>query len=206
MPINIPSDLPAKQKLEDENIFVMSEEQAIHQDIRALEVVVLNLMPNKIDTETQLIRLLGNTPLQVNISLLTTVSYESKNTSKEHLLNFYQTWDQIKDKRFDGLIITGAPIELLPWEEVVYWDELKQIFDWSKSHVWSSFYICWGAQAALQHFYGVEKYELPEKKFMITYIKKFHIYVKFILKELKNQKMKGLYMMPIEGLLPCTQM
>lgn len=172
MPINIPSDLPAKQKLEDENIFVMSEEQAIHQDIRALEVVVLNLMPNKIDTETQLIRLLGNTPLQVNISLLTTVSYESKNTSKEHLLNFYQTWDQIKDKRFDGLIITGAPIELLPWEEVVYWDELKQIFDWSKSHVWSSFYICWGAQAALQHFYGVEKYELPEKKFGVYVHKK----------------------------------
>tara|TARA_Y100000588_G_C14269584_1_gene931674 strand:- start:3059 stop:3982 length:924 start_codon:yes stop_codon:yes gene_type:complete len=172
MPINIPNNLPAKQRLEDENIFVISEEQAIHQDIRALEVVVLNLMPNKIDTETQLIRLLGNTPLQVNITLLTTASYESKNTSKAHLLNFYQTWDQIKERRFDGLIITGAPIEQLPWEEVIYWEELKQILDWSKKHVWSSFYICWGAQAALQHFYGVEKYDLSEKKFGVYVHKK----------------------------------
>ncbi len=165
MPIRIPNDLPAKQRLEQENIFVMPENRAVHQDIRALEVVVLNLMPNKIDTETQLIRLLGNTPLQINITLLTTASYESKNTSKEHLLNFYHTWDQIKHRKFDGLIVTGAPIEQLPWEEVAYWQELTHILDWSKTHVWSCFFICWCAQAALHHFYGIEKYDLSEKKF-----------------------------------------
>lgn len=165
MPIRIPNDLPAKQRLEQENIFVMPENRAVHQDIRALEVAVLNLMPNKIDTETQLIRLLGNTPLQINITLLTTASYESKNTSKEHLLNFYHTWDQIKHRKFDGLIVTGAPIEQLPWEEVAYWQELTHILDWSKTHVWSCFFICWGAQAALHHFYGIEKYDLSEKKF-----------------------------------------
>ncbi|MCB1120766.1 MAG: homoserine O-succinyltransferase [Verrucomicrobiae bacterium] len=165
MPIRIPNDLPARQKLEAENIFVMPEDRAIHQDIRALEVVLLNLMPNKIETETQLMRLLGNTPLQVNITLLTTATYEAKNTSKEHLLNFYQTWDQVKHRKFDGLIITGAPIEQLPWEEVTYWNELTQILDWSVTHVWSCFFICWGAQAALHHFYGIEKYDLPQKKF-----------------------------------------
>ncbi|MDG2169641.1 MAG: homoserine O-succinyltransferase [Opitutales bacterium] len=165
MPIRIPNNLPAKQRLEQENIFVMPENRAVQQDIRALEVVVLNLMPNKIDTETQLMRLLGNTPLQINITLLTTASYESKNTSKEHLLNFYHTWDQIKHRKFDGLIITGAPIEQMPWEEVAYWKELAHILDWSKTHVWSCFFICWGAQAALHHFYGIEKYDLPEKKF-----------------------------------------
>ncbi|MCZ6673028.1 MAG: homoserine O-succinyltransferase [Verrucomicrobia bacterium] len=165
MPINIPNNLPAKQRLEKENIFVMSERKAIHQDIRALEVAVLNLMPNKIDTETQLMRLLSNTPLQINITLLTTASYESKNTSREHLLQFYQTWDKVKDRKFDGLIVTGAPIEQLPWEEVEYWEELKNILDWSRTNVWSCFFICWGAQAALHHFYGVEKYNLPQKKF-----------------------------------------
>lgn len=172
MPIKIPNDLPAKNKLERENIFVMSEDRAIHQDIRPLEVAVLNLMPNKIDTETQLMRLLGNTPLQVNITLLTTASYESKNTSKKHLLNFYQTWKNVKHRKFDGLIVTGAPIEKLPWEEVAYWPELKQILDWSCTHVWSCFFICWGAQAALHHFYGVEKYNLPTKKFGVFVHKK----------------------------------
>ncbi len=165
MPIKIPDNLPAKQKLEAENIFVMSEERAASQDIRPLEVAVLNLMPNKIDTETQLLRLLGNTPIQVNISLLTTASYKSKNTSEEHLYNFYQTWGDIKHRKFDGLIITGAPIELLPWENVAYWKELQNILDWSRTHVWTCFFICWGAQAALQHFYGIEKHELPSKKF-----------------------------------------
>jgi homoserine O-succinyltransferase len=142
------------------------------QDIRPLEVVVLNLMPNKIDTETQLMRLLGNTPIQVNITLLTTASYTSKNTSEEHLLNFYKTWDEIKHLKFDGLIVTGAPIELLPWKEVAYWYELKQILDWSCSHVWSCFFICWGAQASLQHFYGIEKHELSSKKFGVFTHKK----------------------------------
>jgi homoserine O-succinyltransferase/O-acetyltransferase len=165
MPIRIPNDLPAKQKLEDENIFVMPEDRAIQQDIRTLEVAVLNLMPNKIDTETQLMRLLGNTPLQINITLLTTATHKSKNTSEEHIFNFYRTWDQIKHLKFDGLIITGAPIEQLPWEEVTYWEELKAILNWSQTHVWSSFCICWGAQAALHHFYGIEKYDLPKKKF-----------------------------------------
>ena len=165
MPIKIPNDLPARSKLEDENIFVMTEDRAIHQDIRALEVAVLNLMPNKIETETQLMRLLSNTSLQINITLLTTATYQAKNTSEDHLLNFYQTWGEVKDRKFDGLIITGAPIEQLPWEEVTYWPELKEILDWSTTHVWSCFFICWGAQAALQHFYGVEKYDLPAKKF-----------------------------------------
>jgi homoserine O-succinyltransferase len=150
----------------------MSEHRAMSQDIRPLEVVVLNLMPNKIDTETQLMRLLGNTPIQVNITLLTTASYTSKNTSEEHLLNFYKTWDEIKHLKFDGLIVTGAPIELLPWKEVAYWYELKQILDWSCSHVWSCFFICWGAQASLQHFYGIEKHELSSKKFGVFTHKK----------------------------------
>jgi len=172
MPIKIPDNLPAKQRLEAENIFVMSEHRAMSQDIRPLEVVVLNLMPNKIDTETQLMRLLGNTPIQVNITLLTTASYTSKNTSEEHLLNFYKTWGEIKHLKFDGLIVTGAPIELLPWKEVAYWYELKQILDWSCSHVWSCFFICWGAQASLQHFYGIEKHELSSKKFGVFTHKK----------------------------------
>jgi len=172
MPIKIPDNLPAKQRLEAENIFVMSEHRAMSQDIRPLEVVVLNLMPNKIDTETQLMRLLGNTPIQVNITLLTTASYTSKNTSEEHLLNFYKTWDEIKHLKFDGLIVTGAPIELLPWKEVAYWYELKQILDWSCSHVWSCFFICWGAQASLQHFYGIEKHVLSSKKFGVFTHKK----------------------------------
>ncbi len=165
MPIKIPDNLPAIEALEAENIFVMTEDRAIHQDIRALEVAVLNLMPNKIETETQLMRLLGNTPLQVNITLLTTSTYKSKHTSKDHLLAFYQTWDQVRVKKFDGLVITGAPIELLDWEDVLYWNELTEILDWSRTHVWSCFFICWGAQAALQHFYGIPKYQLATKLF-----------------------------------------
>ena len=165
MPIKIPDNLPAKSTLEAENIFVMTEDRAIRQDIRPIEVVVLNLMPNKIETETQLLRLLGNTPLQVNITLLTTDTYKSKNTSKDHLFAFYKTWNEVKAYKFDGLIITGAPIERLDWKEVAYWKELTEILDWSRTHVWSCFFICWGAQAALQHFYGIPKYELSEKLF-----------------------------------------
>lgn len=165
MPIKIPDNLPAKSALEAENVFVMTEDRAIHQDIRALEVAVLNLMPNKIETETQLLRLLGNTPLQVNITFLTTDTYKSKNTSQDHLSAFYQTWNEVKVRKFDGLIITGAPVERLDWKDVVYWKELTEILDWSRTNVWSCFFICWGAQAALQHFYGIPKYLLSEKLF-----------------------------------------
>jgi len=165
MPIKIPDNLPAKTILEKENIFVMTENRAVEQDIRPLEVAILNLMPNKIETETQLARLLGNTPLQVNLTLLTTETYQPKNVNEQHLLNFYSTWSEVKHRRFDGLIITGAPVELLDWEDVTYWKELQNILDWSKTNVWSSFFICWGAQAALQHFHKVPKYPLDEKCF-----------------------------------------
>jgi homoserine O-succinyltransferase len=165
MPIKIPDQLPAKQVLKDENIFVMDEERAIHQDIRPLKVAILNLMPTKITTETQLLRLLGNTPLQVEITLVRTSSYQSKNTPEEHLLTFYQTFDQIKDHKYDALIITGAPVEHLPFEQVDYWDELKTIIDWGLRNVFSLFYICWSAQAALYHQFGIPKY--PAKKFGI---------------------------------------
>lgn len=167
MPIKIPDDLPAKKILERENIFVMTENRALNQDIRPLEVAILNLMPNKVETETQLARLLGNTPLQVNLTLLTTDTYQPKNVSEEHLLSFYSTWNEVKHRRFDGLIITGAPVELMDWHEVAYWEELQQILDWSKKNVWSSFFICWGAQAALQHFHHIPKYTLPQKRFGI---------------------------------------
>ncbi len=165
MPIKIPNKLPAREVLNSENIFVMDEDRAIHQDIREIRIAILNLMPTKIATETQLLRLLGNSPLQVDITLMRTGTHESKNTSAEHLLAFYQTFDQVKHQRFDGLIITGAPVENLPFEEVDYWDELKQVIDWSDHNVFSTFFICWGAQAGLYHKYGIPKYPLPAKQF-----------------------------------------
>ena len=167
MPIKIKSDLPATDILAGENIFVMTETRAITQDIRPLEILVLNLMPTKIATETQLMRMLGNTPLQINISLMRTNSYESKNTPKQHLDAFYNTFDAYKNRKFDGLIITGAPVEQMPFEEVDYWDELCEIMEWSKSNVTSTFHICWGAQAALYYHYGVPKYDMDEKVFGI---------------------------------------
>ena len=163
MPIKIPSNLPAHQTLTDENIFVMDEHRAISQDIRPLRVVIVNLMPTKIDTETQLIRLISNTPLQVEIELLHTASYESKNTSREHLKTFYKTFDDIKDSKFDGMIITGAPVELIAFEDVEYWNELCDIMQWSKTHVHSTIHICWAAQAALYYHYGINKVKLESK-------------------------------------------
>ena len=165
MPIRIPNDLPATKTLTDENIVVMTETRAITQDIRPLEILVLNLMPTKIVTETQLSRLLGNTPLQVSLEFIHTSSHESKNTPHEHLFQFYKTFDMVCDRNFDGLIITGAPVEQMPFEEVEYWDELCRIMEWSKTHVYSTFHICWGAQAALYYHYGIPKYDLPEKLF-----------------------------------------
>lgn len=163
MPIKISNDLPARAILESEHIFVMTETRALHQDIRPLKILILNLMPNKIETETQLLRCLSNTPLQIEITLMQTSTHKAKNTSPEHLLNFYTTFEEIKDKRFDGLIITGAPVELMDFEEVEYWDELVQIMNWSKTNVYSTIHICWGAQAGLYHHYGIEKYPLDKK-------------------------------------------
>ena len=165
MPIKIPNDLPAKKVLEGENIFVMTETRAITQDIRPLKILILNLMPKKIETETQLARLLGNTPLQVEPELIRTKSYQSKNVSEEHLLAFYKTFDDVKDRNFDGMIITGAPVEHLAFEDVEYWEELCAIMEWSKSHVHSTLHICWGAQAGLYYHHGVPKYPVPEKMF-----------------------------------------
>ena len=165
MPIKIPNSMPAAKTLTDENIFIMTETRALTQDIRPLRILILNLMPTKIATETQLARLLGNTPLQVEIELIHTKSYESKNTSQEHLLSFYKTFDDVKSSRFDGMIITGAPVEHLEFEKVEYWDELCEIFEWSKTHVHSTFHICWGAQAGLYYHFGVKKIPLPEKLF-----------------------------------------
>ena len=167
MPIKIPNQLPATQTLTEENIFVMTETRARTQDIRPLQILLLNLMPTKIDTETQLSRLLGNTPLQVELTLLHTQSHQSKNTSEEHLLAFYKTFDQIKHRKFDGMIITGAPVEHMPFEEVEYWDELCEIMDWSRKHVHSTFHICWGAQAGLYHHFGIQKKQLDKKLFGI---------------------------------------
>ena len=163
MPIKIPDGLPAMKTLESENIFVMSNERAITQDIRPLKIIILNIMPTKIETETQLLRLLGNTPLQIDVELLQTATHYSKNVSQDHLTKFYKTFDDIKNQYFDGMIITGAPVELLPYEEVDYWDELCQIMDWSVHNVYSTMHICWGAQAAMYHHYGIQKYNLPEK-------------------------------------------
>lgn len=165
MPIKIPNRLPAKQILMNENIFVMDEDRAIHQDIRPLQIAILNLMPTKITTETQLSRLLGNTSLQVELTLVRTGSHQSKNTPEDHLISFYQTFDQIRNRKFDALIITGAPVEHMQFEEVDYWQELQEIMDWGFSNVFSLFYICWGAQAALYHQFGIPKYALPAKKF-----------------------------------------
>jgi len=167
MPIKIPNELPAAKTLAEENIFVMSETRAVTQDIRPLRILLLNLMPTKIDTETQLSRLLGNTPLQVELTLMHTKSHQSKNTSKEHLLAFYCTFDDIKEQNFDGMIITGAPVELLPFEEVEYWEELCTIMKWSKTHVHSTFHICWGAQAGLYYHFGIQKQPLDKKMFGI---------------------------------------
>lgn len=167
MPIKIPNDLPAAQVLHQENIFVMSEVRAATQDIRPLQILLLNLMPKKIETETQLSRLLGNTPLQVELELIRTSSHQSKNTDEEHLLSFYKTFDEIKHRKFDGLIITGAPVETLPFEEVDYWPELCRIMEWSRSNVHSTLHICWGAQAGLYYHFGIPKKELPKKMFGI---------------------------------------
>jgi len=163
MPITIPNELPAKKTLQEENIFVIDENRATTQDIRPLKIALLNLMPTKIATETQLARLLGNTPLQVELELIKMATHVSKNTSEEHMLAFYKTFDEIKDRKFDGLIVTGAPVENLPFEEVGYWDELCRVFEWSKTNVTSTFHICWGAQAALYYHYGINKYPLAEK-------------------------------------------
>ncbi len=165
MPIKIPDQLPAYETLQNENIFVMNEGRASHQDIRPLKIALLNLMPTKITTETQLLRLLGNTPLQVEVTLLRTGTHQSKNTPEEHLLNFYQTFDQVSDQLFDGMIITGAPVEQLPFEEVDYWQELAGIMDWAVTHVFARLYICWGAQAGLYHQFGVPKHPLGAKQF-----------------------------------------
>ncbi len=163
MPIKVQSNLPAIKVLESENIFVMPNEVALKQDIRPLKIIILNLMPTKIETETQLLRLLGNSPLQVDIELLQTASHTSKNTSPHHLTTFYKTFEQVKNETFDGMIITGAPVEQLDFEEVDYWDELCKIMDWSKHNVYSTFHICWGAQAGLYHHYGIEKFKFEEK-------------------------------------------
>ena len=165
MPIKIPNELPAAKVLTDENIFIMTETRAITQDIRALKILLLNLMPTKIDTETQLSRLLGNTALQIELELIHTRSHESKNTPEDHLLAFYKTFDEVKEQNWDGLIITGAPIEQMEFEEVDYWTELREIFAWCESHVTSTLYICWGAQAALHYYYGLDKVLLPQKLF-----------------------------------------
>ena len=165
MPVKIPTTLPARTTLERENIFIMDEDRAEHQDIRPLRVAILNLMPTKIATETQLLRLLSNSPLQVEVTLLHTATHDSKNTDADHLLNHYLTFDDIRAEKFDGLIVTGAPVEQMPFEEVDYWNELTQIFDWAERNVESTFYICWGAQAGLYHRYGIPKYDLPHKMF-----------------------------------------
>lgn len=165
MPIKIDNQLPARHSLELENIFVMPENRAMTQDIRPLHIIILNLMPTKIETETQILRLLSNTPLQVDVELLQVKSHVSKNVSQEHMLKFYKTFDDVKNRKFDGMIVTGAPVEMMPFEEVDYWDELCEIFDWAKTNVYSTYNICWGAQAALYYKYGVPKHILDEKLF-----------------------------------------
>ncbi len=165
MPIRIPNDLPAAAALQQENIFVMNQNRASTQDIRPLEIVLLNLMPTKITTETQLSRLLGNTPLQVNLELMHTSTHKAKNVSEEHMLSFYKSFDELKHRKFDGMVITGAPVEKMEFEQVDYWQELCSIMEWSKTHVHSTFHICWGAQAGLYYHYGVSKQPLPQKLF-----------------------------------------
>ncbi|AAK79790.1 homoserine O-succinyltransferase [Clostridium acetobutylicum] len=165
MPIKIPDNLPAAKTLNEENIFFMDEDRAYHQDIRPLNIVIVNLMPTKIVTETQILRLIGNSPLQVNPTFIHTQTHKSQNTSKEHLIKFYETFEEIKNNKFDGMIVTGAPVETLSFENVDYWEELCRIFDWSVTNVTSTIHICWGAQAGLYHHYGIPKYELHEKLF-----------------------------------------
>lgn len=165
MPIKIPNSLPARETLEGENIFVMTEYRAMHQDIRPLNLLILNLMPTKIATETQLLRKFSNTPLQIQVELLQTISHDAQNVDRSHLESFYTSYDQIKDKNYDGLVITGAPVENLDFETVDYWEELCQIMEWSKTHVHSTLHICWGAQAALHYHYGLQKVQLPQKMF-----------------------------------------
>jgi homoserine O-succinyltransferase/O-acetyltransferase len=165
MPVVVPHNLPAIDILQSENIFVMDNDRADHQDIRPLRIIILNIMPTKISTEVHLLRRLSNTPLQVEVDLMQMKEHESKNTPKEHLEYFYKTFDQISHRKYDGMIVTGAPVELLDFEDVDYWEELKKVLDWSTTHVTSSFFICWAAQAALYHFYGIKKRELPQKLF-----------------------------------------
>ena len=165
MPIKIPNRLPATRTLTEENIFVMTETRAMTQDIRPLQILLLNLMPTKVDTETQLARVLGNTPLQIELELIAPAGHISRNTSQEHMLSFYKTFDEVKSRTFDGMVITGAPVEHLPFEEVEYWEELCGIMEWSKEHVHSTFHICWGAQAGLYYHYGIRKYPLEKKLF-----------------------------------------
>lgn len=165
MPIKIPDNLPAAKTLNNENIFFMHENRAYHQDIRPLDILILNLMPKKVTTETQILRLIGNSPIQVNPTFIHTESYASQNTSQEHLLMFYKTFHEIKNEKFDGMIITGAPVETMDFEAVDYWDELCEIFDWKLKNVTSTIHICWGAQAGLYHHYGIKKHKLPHKLF-----------------------------------------
>ncbi len=167
MPIKIPNDLPARLTLAKEGVMVMTEDTAHRQDIRALRIGLLNLMPNKIKTETQFARLIGATPLQVELSLIKITNHKSKNTPNDHMITFYRDWEKVRKEKFDGLIITGAPIELLEFEDVTYWDELQKIYDWTQTHVQSTFNICWGAQAALYHFHHVPKHTLAQKAFGI---------------------------------------
>lgn len=182
MPIIVPQGLPAYKTLKDENIFVMYENRARTQDIRPLRIAIVNLMPTKEVTETQLIRMLANTPLQVDLELLTMDSHESKNADPLHLDNFYKTFDEVRHQKYDGMIITGAPVEFLPFEEVDYWNELKEILEYTKDNVFSTMHICWGAQAGLYHHYGIQKYELPEKIFGVY---------KHKLKSKKNELVRG---------------
>ena len=165
MPINVPSNLPARQTLEQENVFLITKERAAHQDIRPLRILILNLMPLKIETETQLLRLIANTPLQIDIELMQTASHQSVHTPTQHLLTFYRTFQELKDEFYDGLIVTGAPVEHLEFEAVDYWPELAEILEWSKTHCFSTFHICWGAQAGLYYHYGIPKRQLPHKLF-----------------------------------------
>jgi len=165
MPIKIPDDLPARATLEQEGVMAMREADAIRQDIRPMRIALLNLMPNKIRTETQIARLLGATPLQVELTLVKITGHTPRNTPEDHMISFYHGWEEIAGERFDGFVVTGAPVETLPFEQVTYWDELRRIFDWTQTHVHSSFNICWGAQAAVHHFHGMPKYQLAEKAF-----------------------------------------
>jgi homoserine O-succinyltransferase len=165
MPVNVPDKLPAIDILKEENIFVMDETRAHHQDIRPLKIIILNLMPLKITTETDLLRLLSNSPLQIEIDFMKMKGHTPKNTPSDHMEQFYQNFDELNNKKYDGMIITGAPVELLPFEEVKYWDEMQQILDWAQHHVTSTLFICWAAQAGLYHYYGVPKYQLPQKMF-----------------------------------------